>query len=292
MRCRSASESRPRSKQPSPAPSGAARAAAAGRGDPRRGLPRRRAGPAAALLSVAEACGDDRPHLSDAAAAAIELIHCASLVHDDMPCFDDAPLRRGKPSVHRLHGEPLALLAGDTLIVLAFETLARAGAARCRSARRADRSTSPPSPACRAASAPARAGRASRTSTSPPITRPRPARSSSPPPDGRGRRRRRPRALDRARRPHRRGLPGGRRPARRALRRGRPRQAGRPGRRPAPAERRRRPRGLRARSRRLQDILAGAISSIPACPGEAALCADRPRPGRAADAGRRGPPMS
>lgn len=75
-------------------------------------------------LSVAEACGDDRPRLADAAAAAIELIHSASLVHDDMPCFDNAAVRRGKPSVHRAHGEPLALLAGDTLIVLAFETLA------------------------------------------------------------------------------------------------------------------------------------------------------------------------
>ncbi len=83
-------------------------------------------------LSVAQACGDDRPHLSDAAAAAIELIHSASLVHDDMPCFDDAPLRRGKPSVHRTHGEPLALLAGDTLIVLAFETLARMAQDDCR----------------------------------------------------------------------------------------------------------------------------------------------------------------
>ena len=50
------------------------------------------------LLSVALACGDDRPGLADAAAAALELIHCASLVHDDLPCFDDAPLRRGKPS--------------------------------------------------------------------------------------------------------------------------------------------------------------------------------------------------
>ena len=51
-------------------------------------------------LSVAVACGDDRPALSNAAAAAIELIHCASLVHDDMPGFDDADMRRGKPTVH------------------------------------------------------------------------------------------------------------------------------------------------------------------------------------------------
>ncbi|WP_185020692.1 polyprenyl synthetase family protein [Histidinibacterium lentulum] len=80
------------------------------------------------LLSVAAACGDDRPALSDAAAAAIELIHCASLVHDDLPAFDDADRRRGKPSVHRAYSEPLAVLAGDSLIVLAFEVIAAAGA--------------------------------------------------------------------------------------------------------------------------------------------------------------------
>lgn len=78
------------------------------------------------LLSVALACGDDRPALSDAAAAALELMHCASLVHDDLPAFDDADTRRGKATVHRAYGEPLAVLAGDSLIVLAFEVLARA----------------------------------------------------------------------------------------------------------------------------------------------------------------------
>jgi geranylgeranyl diphosphate synthase type II len=80
------------------------------------------------LLSVAMACGDDRPDLSDSAAAALEIIHCASLVHDDLPCFDDADIRRGKPSVHRAFSEPLAVLTGDSLIILAFETLARATA--------------------------------------------------------------------------------------------------------------------------------------------------------------------
>ncbi len=78
------------------------------------------------LLSVAMACGDDRPALSNAAAAALELIHCASLVHDDLPAFDDADMRRGKATVHKAYGEPLAVLAGDSLIVLAFEVLARA----------------------------------------------------------------------------------------------------------------------------------------------------------------------
>ncbi len=77
-------------------------------------------------LAVAAACGDDRPALASAAAAAIELLHCASLVHDDMPCFDDAETRRGKPSVHRAFGVPLAVLAGDALILLAFQTLSRA----------------------------------------------------------------------------------------------------------------------------------------------------------------------
>jgi geranylgeranyl diphosphate synthase type II len=86
------------------------------------------------LLSVALACGDDRPEIADAAASALELIHCASLVHDDMPCFDDADIRRGKPSVHRAYSEPLALLTGDSLIVLAFEVLARAGVADPRRA--------------------------------------------------------------------------------------------------------------------------------------------------------------
>lgn len=79
-------------------------------------------------LSVALACEDPAPMLTDAAATAIELIHCASLVHDDMPCFDDADIRRGKPSVHKAFGEPIALLTGDSLIIMAFETLARAAA--------------------------------------------------------------------------------------------------------------------------------------------------------------------
>jgi len=80
-------------------------------------------------LAVAHACGDDAPATADGAAAAIELLHCASLVHDDLPCFDDAATRRGKPALHRAFGEPLAVLAGDALIVLAFQTLAHQAAA-------------------------------------------------------------------------------------------------------------------------------------------------------------------
>ncbi len=75
-------------------------------------------------LAVAEACAEDDPAAVDGAAAAIELMHCASLVHDDLPCFDNANTRRGRLSVHRAYGEPLAVLAGDALIVLAFQTIA------------------------------------------------------------------------------------------------------------------------------------------------------------------------
>ncbi|MFT3773507.1 MAG: polyprenyl synthetase family protein [Minicystis sp.] len=80
-------------------------------------------------LAVAAACGDPLPGLTDAVAAAVEMIHCASLVHDDLPCFDNASTRRGLPAVHRAYGEPLAVLAGDALIVAAFDTVARAGVA-------------------------------------------------------------------------------------------------------------------------------------------------------------------
>ncbi len=74
-------------------------------------------------IASAIACGDGAPAAADAAAAAVELLHCASLVHDDLPCFDDADTRRGRPSLHKVFGEPMAVLTGDALIVLAFETL-------------------------------------------------------------------------------------------------------------------------------------------------------------------------
>lgn len=57
-------------------------------------------------------------------AAAIELVHCYSLIHDDLPAMDDAALRRGQPTVHRKFGEATAILAGDALLSLAFEILA------------------------------------------------------------------------------------------------------------------------------------------------------------------------
>jgi farnesyl diphosphate synthase len=66
------------------------------------------------------------PAIVDTAAAAIELLHAYSLIHDDLPCMDDDVLRRGKPACHIAFGEATALLAGDALQSLAFETLAGA----------------------------------------------------------------------------------------------------------------------------------------------------------------------
>ncbi len=79
-------------------------------------------------LAVAQACGADDLALAAAAGAAIELMHCASLVHDDLPCFDNALTRRGRPSVFAAHGERLAVLSGDALIVAAYQSLALAAA--------------------------------------------------------------------------------------------------------------------------------------------------------------------
>ena len=59
-------------------------------------------------------------------ACALELIHNYSLIHDDLPSMDDDDFRRGKPSCHKKYGEDIALLAGDALLTLAFEILARA----------------------------------------------------------------------------------------------------------------------------------------------------------------------
>jgi len=63
----------------------------------------------------------------DAAAAAVELVHSYSLVHDDLPAMDDDDLRRGQPSVHIAYDEATAILAGDALLTLAFELLTRDG---------------------------------------------------------------------------------------------------------------------------------------------------------------------
>jgi len=74
-------------------------------------------------MAVAMVSGDDSPELTDSGAVALELMHSASLVHDDMPCFDNAQTRRGKKSVHAAFSEPVALLTGDALIVMAYQVL-------------------------------------------------------------------------------------------------------------------------------------------------------------------------
>ncbi len=74
------------------------------------------------LLEFCHLCGGDTTAALPFAAA-IEMIHSYSLVHDDLPCMDNSPLRRGKPSVHAAFGETMALLAGDALLNRAFEVM-------------------------------------------------------------------------------------------------------------------------------------------------------------------------
>ena len=74
------------------------------------------------LLEAAKVCG----HADEEAvylAAGVEMIHTYSLIHDDLPCMDDDELRRGKPTNHVVYGYPMAVLAGDGLLNLAFETM-------------------------------------------------------------------------------------------------------------------------------------------------------------------------
>lgn len=76
------------------------------------------------LLAFCRLCGGD----TEAAlpfAAAIEMIHSYSLVHDDLPCMDNSLMRRGRPSTHAVYGETMALLAGDALLTRAFEVMLR-----------------------------------------------------------------------------------------------------------------------------------------------------------------------
>jgi geranylgeranyl pyrophosphate synthase len=77
------------------------------------------------VVSAGEAFGGGRASLLPYACA-VELIHAFSLVHDDLPAMDNDDTRRGKPSTHKAFGEGPALLAGDGLLALAFETIARA----------------------------------------------------------------------------------------------------------------------------------------------------------------------
>ncbi len=74
--------------------------------------------------------------LSLPAGIAVELVHCFSLVHDDLPALDNDDLRRGKPTLHKYAGEAMAILAGDALLTLAFEHLADAHAAQGAAAQR------------------------------------------------------------------------------------------------------------------------------------------------------------
>ena len=78
----------------------------------------------ARLVYAAGRAAGGRPEVLDLGAAAVELIHAFSLVHDDLPALDDDDLRRGQPSVHVQYGEATAILAGDALLALAFETAA------------------------------------------------------------------------------------------------------------------------------------------------------------------------
>ncbi len=80
------------------------------------------------VLLAAGACGGDA-QTAMPAACAVEMVHAYSLIHDDLPAMDDDDLRRGRPTCHKVYGEAMAVLAGDALLALAFETLAELDAA-------------------------------------------------------------------------------------------------------------------------------------------------------------------
>ena len=74
------------------------------------------------LLMTAELLGQE-PEKCAFAAAAIEMVHSYSLIHDDLPAMDNDDLRRGKPTSHKVYGEAIAILAGDALLTLAFQIM-------------------------------------------------------------------------------------------------------------------------------------------------------------------------
>lgn len=76
------------------------------------------------VLMAAEACGAGSEDAMPAACA-VEMVHAYSLVHDDLPAMDDDDLRRGRPTCHKAFGEAMAILAGDALLAMAFEVLAK-----------------------------------------------------------------------------------------------------------------------------------------------------------------------
>ena len=77
------------------------------------------------VLSVCDMLGGD-PQTARAFSAAVEMLHCYSLIHDDLPCMDDDDLRRGKPTNHKVYGETLAVLAGDAMQPEAFRLILQA----------------------------------------------------------------------------------------------------------------------------------------------------------------------
>ncbi|MGN1423859.1 MAG: polyprenyl synthetase family protein [Oscillospiraceae bacterium] len=80
----------------------------------------------ALVMEFCRVCGG-KPESALPAAAAIEMLHTFSLIHDDLPCMDDDDMRRGKPSCHKAFGEANALLAGDALAILPAQIIAEAG---------------------------------------------------------------------------------------------------------------------------------------------------------------------
>lgn len=76
------------------------------------------------LVAQTAALYDADPHASLRVAAALECIHCYSLVHDDLPAMDDDDMRRGQPTVHKAYDEAAAILAGDGLLTYAFDIIA------------------------------------------------------------------------------------------------------------------------------------------------------------------------
>ena len=79
------------------------------------------------VLSVCDLLGGDKAAAGQFAAA-VEMLHCYSLIHDDLPCMDNDGLRRGRPSCHKAFDEATAMLAGDVLLTEAFEVVANAPA--------------------------------------------------------------------------------------------------------------------------------------------------------------------
>jgi geranylgeranyl diphosphate synthase type II len=73
-------------------------------------------------------CGEPRREAALDAGCAVECLHAYTLIHDDLPALDNDDIRRGKPSCHKAYGEAVAILAGDALLTLAFEILARCDA--------------------------------------------------------------------------------------------------------------------------------------------------------------------